>query len=113
MMSMRSDFLGQLQSDEPLFSLRQHIDVPPLREKELHEVVACPARLLGARFEPSGLVETITKRAAEDSLKDVGALPLLSYTLDDMWTQMIKVGDGLLRLSWLVIPGIWRHFAAY
>jgi formylglycine-generating enzyme required for sulfatase activity len=99
MMSMRSDFLGQLQSDEPLFSLRQHIDVPPLREKELHEVVACPARLLGARFEPSGLVETITKRAAEDSLKDVGALPLLSYTLDDMWTQMIKVGDGLLRLS--------------
>jgi hypothetical protein len=28
----------------------------------------------------------------------VGALPLLSYTLDDMWTQMVKVGDGVLRL---------------
>ena len=28
----------------------------------------------------------ISRRAAEDSVKDVGALPLLSYTLDDMWT---------------------------
>ena len=32
MMSMRSDFLGQLQNDEPLFKARQQIDVPPLRE---------------------------------------------------------------------------------
>ena len=30
--------------------------------------------------------------------KDVGALPLLSYLLDDMWTQMVKRGDGVLRL---------------
>jgi len=28
-----------------------------------------------------------------------GALPLLSYTLDDMWTQMVKRGDGVLRLA--------------
>ena len=25
-------------------------------------------------------------------------MPLLSYTLDDMWTQMVKRGDGVLRL---------------
>jgi hypothetical protein len=30
--------------------------------------------------------------------EDVNALPLLSYTLDDMWTQMVKRGDGVLRL---------------
>src|ERR1700676_1368195 len=30
MMSMRSDFLGHLQNDKPLFKVRQHIDVPPL-----------------------------------------------------------------------------------
>ena len=28
----------------------------------------------------------------------MGALPLLSYTLDDMWTGMVKAGDGVLRL---------------
>jgi Novel STAND NTPase 1 len=35
MMSMRSDFLGHLQNDKPLFKVRQHIDVPPLDEEEL------------------------------------------------------------------------------
>ena len=38
MMSMRSDFLGDLQKDEPLFRARQQIDVPPLREEALREV---------------------------------------------------------------------------
>jgi formylglycine-generating enzyme required for sulfatase activity len=98
MMSMRSDFLGHLQSDKPLFKARQQIDVPPLGEEELHEIISRPAQLLAARFETEGLVDIITRRTAEDSIKDVGALPLLSYTLDDMWTQMVRHGDGTLRL---------------
>jgi hypothetical protein len=98
LMSMRADFLGELQKDEPLFKVHRKIDVPPLREAELREVVSRPAELLSARFEPAGLVDIVTRRAAEDSVKDVGALPLLSYTLDDMWTQMVKRGDGVLRL---------------
>jgi formylglycine-generating enzyme required for sulfatase activity len=97
-MSMRSDFLGHLQNDEPLFKARQQIDVPPLREAELREIVSRPAQLLAARFETEGLIDIITRRAAEDSIKDVGALPLLSYTLDDMWTHMVSQGDGTLRL---------------
>ena len=28
----------------------------------------------------------------------MGALPLLSYTLDDMWREMLQAGDGVLRL---------------
>ena len=98
MMSLRSDFLGSLQSDKPLFKARQQIDVPPLGEAELREVVSRPAQLLGARFETEGLVDIITRRTAEDSVKDVGALPLLSYTLDDMWTQMVHRPTGRLRL---------------
>jgi formylglycine-generating enzyme required for sulfatase activity len=98
LMSMRADFLGELQKDEPLYKVHRKIDVPPLRETELRKVVSRPAELLCARFEPAGLVDIITRRAAEDSVKDVGALPLLSYTLDDMWTQMVQRGDGVLRL---------------
>lgn len=97
LMSMRSDFLGDLQKDEPLFKVHRKIDVPPLREAELHEVVSRPAELVSARFETAELANIITRRAAEDSVKDVGALPLLSYTLDDMWTQMVKRDDGVLR----------------
>jgi formylglycine-generating enzyme required for sulfatase activity len=98
MMSMRSDFLGWLQSDQPLFKVRQQIDVPPLHEAQLREIISRPAQLLGARFESERLIDIITRRSAEDSIKDVGALPLLSYTLDDMWTQMMRQGDGILRL---------------
>jgi hypothetical protein len=82
LMSMRADFLGELQKDEPLFKVHRKIDVPPPREAELREVVSRPAKL----------------PTSEDSVKDVGALPLLSYTLDDMWTQMVKRDDGVLRL---------------
>jgi formylglycine-generating enzyme required for sulfatase activity len=98
MMSMRSDLLGALQSDKPLFRARQQIDVPPLGEEELREVVARPAQMLAARFETEGLIDIISRHAADDGARDVGALPLLSYTLDDMWTQMVRRGDGVLRL---------------
>jgi hypothetical protein len=84
LMSMRTDFLGELQKDEPLHKVHRQIDVPPLREAELRDVVSRPAELLSARFETAGLVDIITRRTVEDSVKDVGALPLLSYTLDDM-----------------------------
>jgi formylglycine-generating enzyme required for sulfatase activity len=98
LMSMRADFLGELQKDEPLFKVHRKIDVTPLREAELREVASRPAELLSARFETAGDADIITRRAVEDSVRDVGALPLLSYMLDDMWTHMVKRGDGVLRL---------------
>src|SRR5262249_21058081 len=98
MMSMRSDFFGDLQKDEALFAAHQLVNLPPLREAQLREVVGRPAELLAARFESPGLVDIITRRTAEDSANDVGALPLLSYTLDDMWTEMVRRGDGVMRL---------------
>jgi hypothetical protein len=98
LMSMRTDFLCELQKDEPLYQVRRQIDVPPLREPDLRDVVSRPAEMLSAGFETGELANLITRRTAEDTVKDVGALPLLSYTLDDMWTQMLRRGDGVLRL---------------
>jgi Novel STAND NTPase 1 len=65
---------------------------------ELHEVTSRPASLLSARFETDSVAADIARRTAEESVKDAGALPLLSYLLDDMWTRMIARGDGMLRL---------------
>jgi hypothetical protein len=98
MMSMRADFFGDLMKDEALYAIHRLIKVPPLRKAQLREVVSRPAELLSARFETPELADTITRRTAEDAVKDVGALPLLSYTLDDMWKHMIERGDGVLRL---------------
>jgi formylglycine-generating enzyme required for sulfatase activity len=98
MMSMRADFFGDLMKDEALYAVHRLIKVPPLREAQLREVVSRPAKLLSATFETEGLADNITRRTAEDAAEDVGALPLLSYTLDDMWKDMIERGDGVLRL---------------
>jgi len=98
LMSMRSDFLGALQNDEALFGVHRKIDVPPLREAELRIVVSRPAEMLSAEFENDHLAADIAQRAAADSTKEAGALPLLSYLLDDMWKQMVERGDGVLRL---------------
>jgi formylglycine-generating enzyme required for sulfatase activity len=98
MMSLRADFFGELQKDEALHSAHRLIDVPPLREAVLRTVVDRPASLLQARFESERLAFNIARRTAEDSATDAGALPLLSYLLDDMWTRMVERGDGVLRL---------------
>jgi formylglycine-generating enzyme required for sulfatase activity len=106
LMSIRADFLGALHGDEPLFDVSQRIDVPPLRMEHLREVVSRPAALLGARFDPESLAKDIARRTAEVSAKDVGALPLLSYLLDDMWKAMVERGEGRLRLPGAAIePG--------
>jgi hypothetical protein len=74
------------------------IEVKPLREAQLREVVSRPAALLGASFESDHLAVNIARRAAEESSNEVGALPLLSYLLDDMWRSKDPKWDGVLRL---------------
>jgi TPR repeat protein len=92
--SMRSDYFGRLQADEPLFKCYEHIDVPPLDSTQLHEVVTTPAQVLGVTFEDNQTADRITAAAAAEP----GALPLLSYLLTDMWASMVKRGDASLRL---------------
>jgi formylglycine-generating enzyme required for sulfatase activity len=98
LVSLRADFFGELQKDQPLHAVYRQIEVPPLHEAELREVISRPAALLSARFETDHLGEDIARRAAEESTRDAGALPLLSYLLDDMWQRMIERSDGVLRL---------------
>jgi formylglycine-generating enzyme required for sulfatase activity len=98
LMSLRADFFGELQNDASLFAVHRQINVAPLRETELHQVVSTPANLLSARFQTGTLATDIARRTAEESTEDAGTLPLLSYLLDDMWNEMVERGDGVLRL---------------
>jgi hypothetical protein len=88
--SMRSDYFGRLQADEPLFKCHEHINVPPLDRAQLHEVVTAPARALGVHFENDEVPHGITAAASTEP----GALPLLSYLLTDMWAGMVGRGDA-------------------
>ena len=67
MMSLRADFFGELLNDEPLQEVSQKIEVPPLREVQLREVVSHPPQLLGAKFENDDLAGDIDRRTAVES----------------------------------------------
>ena len=98
LISLRADFFGELLNDESLYAVHRLVKVPPLRQAELYEIVSNPAELLSARFETDTLATDIARRTAEELAEDAGALPLLSYLLDDMWSEMVRRGDGVLRL---------------
>jgi len=82
--SLRSDYYGFLQADQPLFAATERIDVPPLNQAELELVIRQPATILGARFETEEVIPLIAGSAAQEP----GSLPLLSYLMSDTWEAM-------------------------
>jgi tetratricopeptide (TPR) repeat protein len=93
--SLRSDHYGHFQADAPLFMNSAVVDVPPLREDGLRQVVERPPTLLGAQFEDGNMGERVVGATA----RQPGALPLLSYLLEDLWKGMQRRADGVLRWS--------------
>ena len=53
--------------------MHRQINVPPLREAALQEVVSIPVKLLSARFQTDTLATDIARRAAEESTEDRSA----------------------------------------
>jgi tetratricopeptide (TPR) repeat protein len=92
--SLRADYFDRLQADEALYSVLEHVNVPPLTRAQLGDVVTGPAKALGVSFEDERLPNRIIDAAASEP----GALPLLSYLLTDMWSGMVKRGEPVLRL---------------
>jgi WD40 repeat protein len=92
--SLRADYFDRLQADRVLFACREHIDVAPLDRTGLSAVVTSPAKVLEVEFEDDLSAERIISAAAAEP----GALPLLSYLLHDMWAEMTKRADHILRL---------------
>jgi WD40 repeat protein len=93
--SLRSDYYGCLQADEPLFAATERIDVPPLNQAELEFVIRRPATVLGARFETEDVIPIIAGSAAQEP----GSLPLLSYLMTDTWEAMRsdERSDGVMH----------------
>ncbi len=93
LLSLRSDYYGQLQADPTLWDASEVIDAPPMSLKALQDAIRKPAAMLGSRFEPEYLPAYLAGAAACEP----GALPLVAYLLSDMWLAMQDAGDGVLR----------------
>ena len=93
LLTLRSDYYGQLQGDETLFAASRRVDVPPMSVAALCEAIERPTGTLGVRFEPAAMPSYIAGATA----REAGALPLLAYLLSDMWREMQGRGDGVMR----------------
>lgn len=80
--TLRADFIGNAISHRPLADALQTgtLLLGPMNQKELERAISEPARLHGAMFE-GGLV----KRLLHDVGTETGQLPLLQFTLLQLW----------------------------
>src|SRR5262245_30082928 len=93
LLSLRSDYYGDLQADEALFNAVRVVNVPPMGAEALREALERPAAQLGVRFQPPEIPGFLSGATAQEA----GALPFLADLLSDMWKDMWARGDGVLR----------------
>ena len=90
--TMRSDFLGLFQKSPALLDLRyESLSLGPMAPEDVVQAVEKPAELAAVDLE-SGLV-----RAMVDDAETDDALPLLAFTLRELYERFGK--DGKLHLS--------------
>lgn len=93
--TLRSDFEPQFDRPDlrPYWQPAARFVVPLLSAAELRQVIVKPAAHLGLRFEPSDLVDEIIGEVAQMP----GALPLLSFTLSEMFLRYLERQDAARR----------------
>jgi hypothetical protein len=98
-LTMRADFLHRALEHQELatWTKTYNVLVEPLTRDELHNAITRPAELVGAGFEP-GLADTLV----EQTISQPGALPLLEYTLFELWKE--RQSDG--TLTWEAFKAI-------
>ncbi|MFY0562901.1 protein kinase domain-containing protein [Archangium lansingense] len=107
----RSDFLTRLGAlpglgealSRALYLLR------PLGRAEVREVVTGPARAKGARFESEALIDTLV----DSTLRAEGSLPLLQFTLAELWEARDKARSIIPAAALEALGGVNGALARY
>ncbi len=107
----RSDFLTRLGMlpglgealARALYLLR------PLGRAEVREVVTGPARVKGARFESDALIGTLV----ESTLRAEGSLPLLQFTLAELWEARDRARGLIPAAALEALGGVSGALARY
>lgn len=80
----RADFYGEALSYRPLSDLLQNavINLSGMNQSELRQAIAFPAQKMGVKLEPG-----LTDKLINSLNKQSGRLPLLEFTLTQLWSQ--------------------------
>lgn len=95
-LTLRTDFESQF-ADSPLAPEWQagRFIVPPMTQAELRAVIEGPASERVLHFEPPELVDTLI----DEVIQTPGALPLLSFTLSEMYINYVESGSDNRALT--------------
>lgn len=109
--TLRVDFIGQCGElavlaqgvktslDRLAYDEAHRVFIAKLTPAQLERIITEPARLVGLQLQP-GLVKTLL----DDTAEEPGALPLLEYALDLLWTQ--RAGRELTHDAYKSIGGV-------
>ena len=83
-LGMRADFLGRCaEYGELAHKIDQHlVTVKPMTRTEIEEAITKPAELVGLQVE-----KALVTKMTGDVVGSPGSLPLLQYTLTELWNQ--------------------------
>jgi len=83
-LAVRSDFYSEVLKDRPLLDRLEEskIDLGPMNRDELREAIENPARVVEMSLQ-DGLVD----RLLDDARNEPGRLPLLEFTLKELWER--------------------------
>jgi WD40 repeat protein len=93
-LGMRADFLGKCAEYAQLAQkIDQHVMVKPMTRQEIDEAITKPADLVDLQVE-----KALVTKMAEDVVESPGSLPLLQYTLTELWKDA-QTGANRDRLT--------------
>ncbi len=91
---MRSDFRGRLREYPQFARMTSKVNVGHLNREEIQEAIEKPAEFVGLGIEGS-----LKQQLIVDVEDYPGSLPLLQYTLTELWHEARKQGERFLRLA--------------
>jgi hypothetical protein len=94
-LAMRADFLGKCAEYAQLANKidRHLVTVKPMTRKDIEQAIAKPGELVGLKVE-----QALVTKMTEDVVGSPGSLPLLEYTLTELW-QQAQTGPNRHRLT--------------
>jgi len=104
--TLRSDFYALAQKDEAFLRLKGetgHFDLLPPGAAALRQLIVEPAHLTGLHFEKNDAGCTLDARLIDDALRQPDALPLVEYTLRELYEA--RTADGTLSFAAYKVMG--------
>ncbi|MBX9681389.1 MAG: AAA family ATPase, partial [Gemmataceae bacterium] len=100
--AMRSDFYHGCADIPDLLPLKDdggQIDLLPPSLEELRQLIVLPARAAGLLFEHPDHGERLDATLQEAAARHPGSLPLLKFTLEELYRSALRKGTNILALT--------------